>query len=1330
MKDKIKNGVIHIHTQHSLKDSAQTVSAMVNRCGELGAKGIVLTDHGTLTGFKEFVDTVSEYNQKHDTHMKAIPGCEVYYEEDNDLTHRKHLVLIPVDNQGFLALCKIVTASNTRLDSRKFPRVNTEILNKYIGPGTAGHGHLIASSACMQGVLCMVLRENDYINKQLAGAKTKINMLNSPESEAFQNDVALFEQITADLAALREQKQVTSKLAKKSFKAKEKGVEAHKGKPDYEELKEALEKEISASEEAAKNVEILKSSILKKEAEKRKLNSKIKAEKADHEKWNELNALIKSLSSQLLTEEEMYEKAKNEASRFQKLFGDENFYCEVQNHRIPEEIKVFPLIAKISKELNLPLVATNDAHMTFNTADELKARQIVRSLRFNEWEEMSEYDKELYIKTDDELSSILREILDEDTVFKAMNGIGEIIDRCDLSFPKINHYPKFQSEIPGESAEDCLRRLANEGISWRYSKGEWDKEHQDRLEYELSVIKTLDVCDYLCIVEDFLRYGRLVGKIDIEDPRFKEDPYNITLLKELSKDEVGLGIGPGRGSAVGSLVCYLIGITGIDPMKYNLIFERFLNTERVTMPDIDSDFKPDIRNLVLNYVKHKYGNDAVCGIMTRLKQAAKAAVRNCARLLGSEKYDDISKYYRLADKICKAIPNTVGTKLSDCWDLLVPEFKDNPDAMEILNNARLVEGTISSTSMHAAAVIISDNGDVSDYVPLMYNSSKEQWTTQCDKDEAEASGLLKMDFLGLRNLGIITETLKLVKERTGKAIDIEKVPFTHEVFENIFAAGNTNSVFQFESNGMKQMLKQFRPESIEDIILLVAAYRPGPMQYLDDIIAVKHGKKIPKYVIPEMEEVLGTTYGYPVYQEQIMQIFNKFAGFTLGESDIIRRYMSKKKVEKFAAYKAKFIEGLIKSGADEADAEDFWNQLLDFSRYAFNKSHAAAYAFVAYYTAFLKYYYPAEYMTAVLNDSKFEKFGGLINDCRNFGLEIRQPHINESEDVFSVATDGQAIIYGLGLVKNVGKSASAIVAERNKNGKFISFSDFMIRTKCRKDVAESLIDAGAFDEFTNSRASLKLALPYFCDIVKKLQDKKGILENPEKSQKSKENAEKAIEALTEDLKNIQFDTNAEEDVVSRLKAEKEATGAYISGHPLNSYPKPKEVGATKIEDLVTGKNQTVFGIIKDLREANRKSDGAKMAFFSIEDLSGTIQVNCFVPAYSEYGHLVNEDAVVKITGKVFEETIEINNEDGDTVETNLVLQCRKIETVESVKPHICIKVKNVIEWADIQNQLIGYWDNNGNDLYVFDEMTGYVRKSSKKVSKEILNSKTFDTFII
>ena len=741
MEEQIKYGIIHIHSEHSLKDSAAKLDTICKRASELGAPAVALTDHGTLTGTYDFVDAAKKYN------IKAVPGCEVYYEEDDSLLRRAHALIIPKDYMGFKAMSKVVSESNTRLDSMDIPRVNLEILNKYFGEGTKGHGHAFFTSACMGGILSSILLSNNFIQKDIEKIEKKMKKLYNPNSPAYLANVAKISEIESQVTDATNEINELTKISKRPFKKKENALKTYSGS-EYDEKKAELDKEKEESASAEKRVEELKELRKKLKAQQKKIKDYCKNEEKDHLKWYAYEEKINELSKELVSESKLREKAKEQALVFESIFGKGNFYIELQNHRIEEEKYVMPILAKIAEELDMPVVATNDAHMVYDTEDELKARQLMRSLRFNKWDEMFEGDKELYIKSDDELSSILREILPSSIVEKAMNGVGEILDACNVEFKESSHYPKFQSPIAGETSEAYLRRLSVEGIEWRYPNREgWTEEHQERMEYELEVIKKLDVCDYLCIVEDFLRYGRLLGKLDMEnpDPRYLAEPYNIELLKEITQDKVGLGIGPGRGSAVGSLVCYLIGITGIDPMKYSLFFERFLNTERVTMPDIDSDFKPDIRNKVLDYVKYKYGDASVCCIMTRGTQQAKAAIRNAARLLGSELYDDTKTFLSLGDEIAKSVPKELNIKLNDCWDILVEKYKDNKHAMTILNNAKLIEGTFTNVGMHAAGVIIADNGDVKEYVPLMYIPGTKQFATQCDKERAESIGLLKMD---------------------------------------------------------------------------------------------------------------------------------------------------------------------------------------------------------------------------------------------------------------------------------------------------------------------------------------------------------------------------------------------------------------------------------------------------------------------------------------------------------------------------------------------------------------------------------------------------------
>lgn len=1313
-------GFTHTHCEDSRYDSAVSANDIFARAKVMGAKAVAITDHGTLT----VVEAAKAASAKHG--VRYIPGTEAYYEDVNaDVDRRMHLVLLAKDIEGYNAISLAVTKSNANMDSRNFPRMNDTILEECFGKGSKGHGHVIATSACMGGVIASVLLMNDTVQSEIDKLLATKASLNNPESPAFLNACKKLDSIAEELKSIAEELPVLTKLSKTPFVKKEKVLKTFEGKPEYAQKKAELDAEKTACAEAAKKVEELKSRRTTLKLEEKRLMEGVKPVLKDIEKHEIIDEKIKALKKGLLSDEELYQKAVLQTQKFANLFGEGNFYCELQNHGIAEEAIVMPIIAKIAEELNLPVIAADDAHMISNSPNEIKARQLIRSLRFNQWETTDAPDAEMYMKSEAELSIALEKILPYHIVEQAINNIKTVVDACNVEFKSEPHYPKFRSTTSTEDAVTRLRRLSREGIAWRYPDiSKWTKQHEERLEYELEVITKLGFCDYLCIVEDFLRYGRLLGKIDLNDSRYLADPYNMSLLEELAKDRVGLGIGPGRGSAVGSLVSYLIGITGIDPMEYGLIFERFLNVERVSMPDIDSDFKTDIRDKVLDYVKHIYGEEAVCCIMTRGTQAARASIRNAARLLGSEKYDDTAHFLSLGDAISKKIPNELGIKLIDCKEDLLKEFYENKDAAEIINNAMLIEGTFVNVGMHAAGVIIADNGDVKKYVPLMWNKDKEQWMTQCEKDPCEANGLLKMDFLGLRNLNIITETLNRVKKNYGKSIDIERIPFEKNVFSKIFATGNTNSVFQFESGGMKKMLRQFQPSSIEDIILLVAAYRPGPMQYLDSIIAVKHGRQNPDYVIPEMETILGQTYGYPVYQEQIMQIFNKFAGFSLGESDIIRRYMSKKKTEKFAAYKDKFVDGIVARGANPEKAEAFWTQLVEFSKYAFNKSHATAYAIVAYYTAYLKYFYPAEYLCAVMNDTEFEKLGGLIEDCRSFGIKVYPADVNYSDDKFSTKKDG--IVVGLGLLKSVGNSAEMIIANREANGAYKSFADFMLRTSCKKNVAESLIYAGAFDAFTNHRQALVDVVPDYVAILKKIKDKKDIIaieydKDDKKAAGRNERAQTALKTLYANLASISTVITSEENYLTRLENEKDKVGTFVSGHPLDVYGHAADFDCTPINEADVSRGISIMGIITNLRIVQRKSDGANLAFFTLEDQTGTIDINCFTSAYATNKSAIFADNVVLIKGDCFEDV------DNITDETILKINAKTITNVEIKKKSIAIDVTSPIHWhEEVFKSLKPYFDTNGAKLIIFDEMNNQFRKTDLCVNEEILKLDIFN----
>ncbi len=1191
---KIYHPQLHCHFL-SKNDAEISPKDMRSFAEANGIPAIGITEHGYMLSHEPFL---AEFK---DSTTKLILGVEGYLavtnineedeDEDDEVTGATaHLVLLAKDYQGYQALFRLVTASYDNMIKEK-PVMTVALLKKYIGPGSAGHGHVIAMSACMQGVLSVVALHNEFLEKKAIKTEDKAKSIDFNFAE-YTAQLDKLAGMTEELEALRAKRQALTALSKKTYKKRIKDVEKLKGTPSYASEFAQLQGEIKESEDAVKKLPAAKAEEDAKSKAVTEEKAKVRKSETKATRYQKFMDDAAALRSQKLDEGEIYDNTVKAAEYYRDIFGDGNFYAELQYHGISEEAICFPTIANIAQELGIPMVATNDCHILTNSEEELRKREILNSLRFNRWTPRKTGDSELYFKSEDEMRAALLEILPSYVVDEAIANTYVIADACNVVIPQEEHYPKFISD--GRTAIQTLKDLCNARFkTLTFKDDEERKVYIQRVRYEMEVIEKLNVADYLLIVQDFLAYGRLLGKIDLNDPRFLADPYNIELLTEMGKDNVGFSIGPGRGSAVGSLVCYLIGITDADPIKFNLLFERFLNTERVTMPDIDSDFAPEVRGKVLDYVKHKYGEAAVCCISTIGTQAAKNAIRNCARLLGDRKYGSPKALLNLGSDICAAVPKEVGIKFKDCIDDLRVAFADNEDALEILNDAVIVEGTFTQVGMHAAGVIIADNGDVGEYIPLM-KSKDGQWVSQCDMNYTEAKGLLKMDFLGLRNLAIITDTLRAVQKNYGKSIEMNQINLADKkVYSNIFAKGMTNSVFQFESPGMKGMLTRFKPDTLEDLILLVAAYRPGPLQYLDEIIQNKTTGKKPEYVIPEMESVLGVTYGKPIYQEQVMAIFNKFAGFSLGESDIIRRYMSKKKTDKFMAYHDKFIDGMVSNGASTEGAEDFWNQLVDFSKYAFNKSHACAYAIVAYYTGYLKYHFPREYLAAVANHSEFEDIGKVIGDVRAFGARVLNPDINAS-DMYFDTLDGN-IRYGLWNIKNVASAAQDIIEERNANGIFTSFDNFMERTNCRKDVAIALVAAGALDaiagDMGNDYVTRRIAM------LEKLDDK--------------------IEEIPTDK-------------YSTLNRELEVLGAYVVENPANGLR--SQDTAENLEEKV-GSYVEIAGSIQGLQVKVTKT-GKSMAMFNIIDAQyNAVPAVCFPDCYSEYRDMLHA-GVCTFRGKV------------------------------------------------------------------------------------------------
>lgn len=1341
MERLIENGLIHCHTENSLKDSTLTPTELALRARAYGSPAVTITDHGTLTGVFEFMKAIDAINSDkedpwHDVYkMKGIVGVEGYLQEDGDL-RRSHFLLLAKNYAGYLAIAQAVTKSNTRIID-DIPCFSMEIVKEFFAPGSIGHGNVIATSACVGGILAQILLKNATLQKEIDRLTRKAEKYSNPNDPSFKKNQKLLESHHQRVEELMARRDELKKVAEMKFGKWERAISKMTGEARVqaeEELKEKKQK----TEDAKTELVQVKADLAVAKRRETATRQAVNDAKKSHEKWSEIQSEIKHISAGLADDEELYQEARNLAKRFVEIFGQDNFYMELQYHGIPEEAIVMPKIAQMAVELGLPVVACNDVHFAANDPQLVRARALVNALRRNKWFPRREDDSEYYIKTDAELREWLERILDVETVNRAFEGIREIVDACNVVFPKDTHYPKFVGGIAGETAKGRLRRLTEEGIIAKYPEGTF--AYRDRVEYELKVIEDMQYTDYLCIVQDYLDYGRKLG---LQCP-----------------EGVGYAIGPGRGSAAGSLVCYLIGITSVDPMPLGLLFERFLNPDRVTSPDIDADLSMEVRGKVLEYVKGKYGEDAVCCITTKDTLAAKAAVKAVARVRGSEKFGDAKDattiFLDLGNAIAKLIPNEPGVKLSSCVEDLRAAFPDDEDAQEIISDAMLIEGTAVGYGMHAAGVIIADNGNVSEYIPLRWNADKEQWCSQCDKEEAEGcAGLLKFDFLGLRNLDIISFALRLIKRNTGLAIDIEKIPQESAIYKDIFARGKTDFIFQFESDGMKNLLRKFKPERLEHLILLNALFRPGPLQYADPICETKAGKKKSYYICDKAKTILSVTYGYPVYQEQIMQLCNLIAGFTLGEADQVRRYMSKKKADKLALFKPKFIDGLLKSGisndylnefcsqkkipaftaaekaaAQKAAAEDYWDQLMHFAEYGFNKSHAAVYATVAYYTAWLKFHYPTEYMTAVLNYTPIERLPKMIEECKTLGVKVLAPDINKSSAGFT-GKDGE-ILFGLSNIKNVGNGAADILAERDAHGTYRSLKDLITRAAPNKKVCEALIDAGAFDCWCSNRAAMKIALPNLQDDLKKVQDKEdAIVVLVDQLQDSAELCEKERAKLQKKLENTiakrdeyqeRFDcatlpVNMPEDKAKKLAAENDLLGMYISGHPLEEYPDAIAKRTTSIVDCKNKAYVTLCGVVRKLRVKKRKKDGKPMAFFTLEDETDSVEGCCFTRAYEAVGHMLEEGAVLLVEGKF---AIEENPETGDAHKKI------SIENVEIMRPKpkkLLALVKGLHLWTDVvYPQLIPYQTESGANVVVFDTILGEFRTTTLHLSLDVLQA--------
>ena len=1284
VQQQIRYGVIHCHTENSLKDSVLTPTYLIKRAKELGAPAVAITDHGTLTGVFEFIRAAKEYG------VKAVLGVEAYVQED-DQHKREHLLLLAKDYAGYQAISRAVSESNQRI-IKDVPCFNREMINKYFGKGSIGHGKVIATSACVGGILSFALLQNNELKESLAKKIERAEACAKPTDRHYLRDKETLAKCSELVRQLIEERDRLKRLAEKRYTKREKAVEKLTGEERDRALL-ALEAEKAESAQAAEKLPSIKIQLDLFKQQETRSRQICRAAEQDHCKYETLCAEIEEYKQRIRTPEELYQQFLQTARWYSDVFGKENFYVELQYHGLPSEKEAMPMLIKVALELNLPFLATNDVHYANNTSSDIRARQLVSSLRYNKWFSLRTGDDQYYIKTDEELAASLREILPYTIVERAIKGIKSIVDQCNVEFPNVTHFPRYISNVPGETAQQRLRYLVEKGIRERYPINAFP--YRDRVEYELKVIEDMHYTDYLCIVQDYVEYGRSLGK---------QVP-----------EKVGYSIGPGRGSAAGSLVCYLIGITSVDPMPYGLLFERFLNPDRVSYPDIDVDFSIEVRPKVIDYIKRKYGENAVSAIYTKGTLAAKNAVLSAARLRGLETGTE-GAYQSLGASISSAIPPN--TKLEKCIKDLRDKFEHNDDALHIIEDALLIEGAAVNYGTHAAGIIIADNGDIREYVPLMWNTSSEQWCTQCDMVESEKqAGLLKFDFLVLRNLDVISHTLRLIKRNHGITIDIEHVPQEKRVYREIFCKGKTDFVFQFESNGMKQLLRQFKPEIHEHLVLLNALFRPGPSQYVKEICAIRDGLKAPSYICEAAKEILEITYGVPIYQEQIMRLCNQVAGFTLGEADTIRRYMSKKEADKMELYRPKFVDGLVANGVDRDAAESYWEELMKFASYSFNKSHSAVYATLAYYTAWLKYHYPTEYMTAAMTfapktASQNSILASFAKECSALNVKLLPPDINHSD--YNYVNHNGGILFGLSNIKNVASAAEVILAERESNGLFRSFKDFLLRTKPRKDVCESLIDSGALDCWCSNRTAMKSILPSLLEDVRCIIDVREALQHTN----DPHTVQSLKNKLDEHNKHYQctmIPVYMPENETQKLQMERSLLGMYISGHPIDDYPSAQTQRTVSVDEVSQGGNvETLCGCVSELKIKNRKRDGKPMAFFLLDDASGSIEVCCFCDAYSQYGSLIEEGAVISVRGKI---DTEHNDED---IFYKLIVE--HIEKLPRRERKLLVKVNGLHRWAEKVFPLLKPFScPDGLSVIVYDTVLKEKRETTMRVSHDALH---------
>ena len=970
-----------------------------------------------------------------------------------------------------------------------------------------------------------------------------------------------------------------------------------------------------------------------------------------HEGLIALSACLKGEIPSFILNKEM-DEARERIRYYRNLFGDGDFYLEIQSNGIREQEEVNNVLKQLARDEGVPLVATNDCH--YLERQDAQAHEVLLCLQtgktLNDTGRMKFQTDEFYVKTPEEMIKQFQDVPE------AIENTLEIAAKCevDLSF-KGYHFPTY--ELPeGEDHDSYLEKKAREGLEAYFQrlrnqgKKFDEKLYQERLSYELETIKQMGFSDYFLIVSDFIGYAKANQ----------------------------IPVGPGRGSAAGSLVSFTLGITEIDPIPYNLMFERFLAPGRVSMPDIDCDFSEEKRDRVIQYVGDKYGHDRVAQIITFSSMNAKGVVRDVGRVLGMP--------YAEVDSVAKAIPSTPKITLDEAIRLspkLQEMIQNNPMVERLIRIAKTLEGLYRHSSTHAAGVVISSK-PLMELLPV-YVGQKEEILTQYDMGCVESVGLVKFDFLGLSTLSVIERAVDLVKNTQDPDFDLKSIDLNDKKTFTLLRKGNVSGIFQLESStGMRDLLVRMKPRAFEDLIDLLALYRPGPLEsgMVNDYIKRRNNKKLITYDIPELEEILGDSYGVILYQEQVMQIAMKLAGFSPSDADRLRKAMGKKKADEMAKLREKFVEGAVERGIPKKKAENLYDQMAQFAKYGFNKSHSTAYAMIAYQTAYLKAHYPKEFMAALMSVEMMkstEKLARYIEECKGMGVEVLPPDVNASDLDFIV--EGGKIRFGLAGIKNVGQGAAQlIVQERKENGPYTSFIDFCTRLdlrKVNKRVLENLIKCGAFDTFGVSRAKLFEALDEVLSIA-------------QASQKQRNSQQKSLFSLSGGNGSGGLDVNFTYPEVEewpqskRLLYEKELLGIFLSGHPLSAFEeKVKSMGVVPIRELQNESSRKavkIAGIVAHAKEITTKKNKERMAFVTVEDQTGQVEVVVFPSVYKDVEFYLLPDEPILVEGTV--------DKSGEVIKikASAVVPLEKLEVKKSYHiylPANAMAQKNLFEFRSL-----------------------------------------------